>query len=346
MSAPLTTQPAELDRERLPVSPAPHERSLDEAPCWPVTRLAAASLTLLLGLSIIAPAAFARTSTAQWLALALLAILVTLAVRALFEVLSFAAASPGVGAYLVASVPPTLVALALMAGAALTVGLHWSLAGVLVSAALTLLTFAAAVATRAVELRVRLAMRRVYFIGSSATHADLERELSRRADVRLVGFTPVGSHMAPVDHDRLIATVLAAKPTVLVLDEAIRIPAFVKAAGALNLAGLRVRELVSYYEHEFKKVPLAELTPAWFLFDIASIHRRGVYPLLRRAVECVLAALLLALASPLLLALMAIVKLTSGGPALYRQERVGKDAVPFTLLKLRTMTESPTSEAG
>jgi lipopolysaccharide/colanic/teichoic acid biosynthesis glycosyltransferase len=33
----------------------------------------------------------------------------------------------------------------------------------------------------------------------------------------------------------------------------------------------------------------------------------------------------------------AAVKLADGGPALYRQERVGKDGVPFELLKLRTM---------
>ncbi len=46
---------------------------------------------------------------------------------------------------------------------------------------------------------------------------------------------------------------------------------------------------------------------------------------------------LLALA-PLLLALGALVRLSSPGPALYRQRRVGHEGVPFTMLKLRTMT--------
>ena len=34
--------------------------------------------------------------------------------------------------------------------------------------------------------------------------------------------------------------------------------------------GLHVRDLLSYYESEFKKVPLTELTPAWFLFEHAA----------------------------------------------------------------------------
>jgi lipopolysaccharide/colanic/teichoic acid biosynthesis glycosyltransferase len=36
----------------------------------------------------------------------------------------------------------------------------------------------------------------------------------------------------------------------------------------------------------------------------------------------------------------ALVRLTSRGPALFRQERVGRAGQPFTLLKLRTMTHS------
>ncbi len=51
-----------------------------------------------------------------------------------------------------------------------------------------------------------------------------------------------------------------------------------------------------------------------------------------------LAAALLLICSPLILVLMIAVRLTSRGPAIFRQQRVGKDGAPFTLLKLRTMT--------
>lgn len=59
--------------------------------------------------------------------------------------------------------------------------------------------------------------------------------------------------------------------------------------------------------------------------------------MLKRALDCGLAALALALLSLPLLALMAAVRLTSAGPALHWSERVGRDNRPFAMPKLRTM---------
>jgi lipopolysaccharide/colanic/teichoic acid biosynthesis glycosyltransferase len=56
-----------------------------------------------------------------------------------------------------------------------------------------------------------------------------------------------------------------------------------------------------------------------------------------RAADVAGATFGLVLASPFLAAAAAAVKLSDGGPVLFRQERVGKDGVPFELLKLRTM---------
>jgi lipopolysaccharide/colanic/teichoic acid biosynthesis glycosyltransferase len=55
-----------------------------------------------------------------------------------------------------------------------------------------------------------------------------------------------------------------------------------------------------------------------------------------RAVDVAIAGAALVVASPLLAAAAAAVKL-DGGPVLYRQTRVGKDGADFELLKLRTM---------
>jgi lipopolysaccharide/colanic/teichoic acid biosynthesis glycosyltransferase len=41
--------------------------------------------------------------------------------------------------------------------------------------------------------------------------------------------------------------------------------------------------------------------------------------------------------APLLLLLWCLVRMTSTGPALFRQERLGRNSKPFTMLKLRTM---------
>jgi lipopolysaccharide/colanic/teichoic acid biosynthesis glycosyltransferase len=56
-----------------------------------------------------------------------------------------------------------------------------------------------------------------------------------------------------------------------------------------------------------------------------------------RAADLAFAGTALVLASPALALAALAVKLEDGGPAFYRQTRVGKDGVDFELLKLRTM---------
>lgn len=57
----------------------------------------------------------------------------------------------------------------------------------------------------------------------------------------------------------------------------------------------------------------------------------------KRALDLMLSALLLALISPLFLVLTVIVRLTSGSPVIFRQERLGVGGKPFTLYKFRSM---------
>jgi lipopolysaccharide/colanic/teichoic acid biosynthesis glycosyltransferase len=57
----------------------------------------------------------------------------------------------------------------------------------------------------------------------------------------------------------------------------------------------------------------------------------------KAAADCVLAAALLVPALPVLLVCAALVRLTSRGPAIYTQERIGRGGRVFTLYKVRTM---------
>ncbi len=57
----------------------------------------------------------------------------------------------------------------------------------------------------------------------------------------------------------------------------------------------------------------------------------------RRAVDIVVAGIALAVAGPVIVLLGALVRLTSRGPAFYRQVRTGRAAEQFTILKLRSM---------
>jgi lipopolysaccharide/colanic/teichoic acid biosynthesis glycosyltransferase len=62
-----------------------------------------------------------------------------------------------------------------------------------------------------------------------------------------------------------------------------------------------------------------------------------------RALDLLVASLVLVVASPLLAAAALLIKLESGGPVFYRQRRVGRAGEPFELWKLRTMV--PGAEA-
>ena len=56
-----------------------------------------------------------------------------------------------------------------------------------------------------------------------------------------------------------------------------------------------------------------------------------------RLLDCLIAVTVLVLLGPVMLAIAVIVRATSPGPALFHQQRVGRDQRPFSLLKFRTM---------
>ncbi|HZC74685.1 MAG TPA: sugar transferase, partial [Gaiellaceae bacterium] len=58
---------------------------------------------------------------------------------------------------------------------------------------------------------------------------------------------------------------------------------------------------------------------------------------MNRAADVAIAGGALLVASPLLALAALAIKLSDGGPVLYRQTRVGRDGTDFELLKLRTM---------
>lgn len=57
----------------------------------------------------------------------------------------------------------------------------------------------------------------------------------------------------------------------------------------------------------------------------------------KRTLDLAAALILIVILAPALAVLMLLVRSTSTGPALFRQQRLGRDRRPFTMLKLRTM---------
>ncbi|WP_459642636.1 sugar transferase [Kineococcus sp. NUM-3379] len=73
------------------------------------------------------------------------------------------------------------------------------------------------------------------------------------------------------------------------------------------------------------------------LLHVERPELQGIRRLAKTTVDRVAALGALAVLSPVLLAVAALVKLDSRGPVLFRQERVGKDGKPFTMYKFRSM---------
>ena len=326
-----------LDRAALVLWDAP----LHRARSWPVTRLASWSLTLALALSVLVPAAAGRPESSGWLLLAAPTVAITIVVRALFEVLGTGREPHGIPRRVGVALVPALAATGLGAVACRLVGVDWAGPAAALTLVMAAVTLTAAGVLRQLEIDFRQRMRRVYFVGSPAWLRDIGAELARHGDRQLVGYESLGEGTGPVDVDSVVADVLRAHTTVLVVDiDAVGFPAVVELAESLGGTGIEVNDLVSYYEQEFKKIPLSELASDWLRFEEpparSGLPRSRVY----RAFELALSGAVLLVCLPALIALGLAIGLTSRGPVLYRQRRVGRDGRPFTLLKLRTMSAS------
>jgi polysaccharide biosynthesis protein PslA len=85
---------------------------------------------------------------------------------------------------------------------------------------------------------------------------------------------------------------------------------------------------------------IAAISFPWSVTQSAVVARGGAWAVIKRAEDIVIAlALLTVLMVPMLVVGIAI-RLTSIGPALFRQERIGLDGRHFVMLKFRTMYQS------
>ena len=101
-----------------------------------------------------------------------------------------------------------------------------------------------------------------------------------------------------------------------------------------NLAGYPVRSLTAVYEEHTGRLPIVHLAEGW---ELTAPVERNEYAPIKRAIDVVFTAAL----APIWLVLMGLiwiaVRLDSHGPAIYKQERVGRGGKVFTLYKFRTM---------
>jgi len=76
-----------------------------------------------------------------------------------------------------------------------------------------------------------------------------------------------------------------------------------------------------------------------------AFSRQRRYRLVKRVIDVTVASTLLVVAAPVMVVTAAAIAVGMGRPVLFRQERPGLGAQPFTILKFRTMRDGPGTDA-
>src|ERR1700737_3893462 len=182
---------------------------------------------------------------------------------------------------------------------------------------------------------------------------------------RMAMFPQYGYHVDGVLDDGLeVGRIFAGAPVVGRIQDLRRIipqmgidQVFVAVPGATNAEILPFIKTCDDLQAEFKLVPdLLEVMSTRAAVDaidglpLIGIRRsrlRAPAALLKRAIDILVSAIALIIASPFMLVIAILIKLTSpGGPILFRQPRVGLHDNHFTVYKFRSMIPDAEAQTG
>jgi sugar transferase (PEP-CTERM system associated) len=113
----------------------------------------------------------------------------------------------------------------------------------------------------------------------------------------------------------------------------------------MKLDGVSFDHLASVYEELTGKIAVENLRPSWLIFS-EGFRKSALLTSQKRLLDIVAAGFGLILAAPIMVAVAAAVRLTSNGPILYRQQRVGRHGRVFTVNKFRSMFQNAEATSG
>lgn len=115
----------------------------------------------------------------------------------------------------------------------------------------------------------------------------------------------------------------------------------------LRLTGTPVVTVADFYEKFWFMIPVTGIDSNWFLRSQGfSVLNNSIAQRVKRLIDIGLSLLLLTVSFPIIVLCAVIIKLTSRGPVLYQQTRVGLEGKPFTIVKLRTMVQNAETEGA
>lgn len=189
---------------------------------------------------------------------------------------------------------------------------------------------------------------RVYVLGTGERAQRLLNGLRRQVGIEVVGWTgnidgELTLEAVAEDLVKLVTKKAAHRVIVAMPDRRGTLP--VKELLDLRLAGVKVEEATSWLERIYGRIEVDQLYPSWLIFA-EGFRFSTVNRIFRRVMNFTAAFALLLCSLPLLPFIALAVKLTSPGPVLYRQKRVGRGGAIFYCYKFRTMQKDAEADTG
>jgi len=191
---------------------------------------------------------------------------------------------------------------------------------------------------------------RVYVIGTGERAQRVVNGLRTRPElgIEVMGWSgnvegavtrdSVASHLMELARQQNIHRVIVAMP-----DRRGHLP--VQELLQLRLAGIKVEEATSWLEKMSGKIEVEQLYPSWLVFAEGFRFSASVM-FVRRLFWLLASAVLLLVVLPVIPLVILAIKLSSPGPVLYRQKRVGRGGVTFHCYKFRTMRKDAEADTG
>ncbi len=195
---------------------------------------------------------------------------------------------------------------------------------------------------------------RLLLVGGSPLLGEIAEQVQKKPalGLQVIGFVdqgnpaepPGGKYLGPLESLReIVAATHPARIVVGMIERRNRLP--VAELLDLRFSGNIVEEAATAYERICGRVPVRELRPSQLIYSGDTVRLRHAL-MYQKATNLVVALMGLVVAAPLMLLTALAVRLTSPGPVLYRQVRVGMGGKPFVLFKFRSMRSDAEAATG
>lgn len=112
-----------------------------------------------------------------------------------------------------------------------------------------------------------------------------------------------------------------------------------------RVAGIEVIEGNSFYEMLSGKIIVKAINPSWLIFS-KGFRKPLIRRILKRSTDLILSFILLSIFSPLVVIISLLIKISSRGPIIFSQERVGQNRRIYRMYKFRSMIPGAEQECG